>query len=413
MPALAVAYPGVPLTLLLYWFDEESGSPADATSVQWDLTYGQEIGFGPDVAGPWAYSGATSLTTAQVWHVSTGVYAVQWTPPPDLLPGVYVASWTVGYGGDTFLAFENFPLIAGGPGIPVPAGDIGFWTGSIVNPDNGITIPFGAVDANGIAWLFQSIDGWDSPDVQGAGVVPRAGDHGGIPAPQFYAPRAVTLTVTATAPTQALRDTARALLQAAVPVSALATFTYDEPVPKQAAVRRSGRVTEAYLDLCEVTFTIGLIAPDPRKYGTQVKTAGPVNALPSTLIGWTLPFTLPLSTPAQPPSGSVAVANAGNFETRPLATVTGPITSPAVTNVTTGQTVSWTGLALGAADVLVIDFSAAQGFVNGTYVAADLNSSWWNLPGGDSITPAVSTIQLTGQASAGASMSVTWQDAFE
>ena len=57
--------------------------------------------------------------------------------------------------------------------------------------------------------------------------------------PQYYAARAITLTVTASAPTQALRDLARALLQHAVPISDLAVFTYNEPVPKQAAVRRS------------------------------------------------------------------------------------------------------------------------------------------------------------------------------
>src|SRR6266487_4502712 len=87
--------------------------------------------------------------------------------------------------------------------------------------------------------LFRS-DGWDSPDVQGAGVIPKSGDHGGWATPQFYAPRALTWTITASAPSQALRDQARALLQQAVPVSDLATIIYDEPVPKQIQARRSG-----------------------------------------------------------------------------------------------------------------------------------------------------------------------------
>ena len=37
----------------------------------------------------------------------------------------------------------------------------------------------------------------------------------------------------------------------------------------------------------------------------------------------------------------------------------------------------------------------------------------WDVPGGNVVTPAVSTIQLTGQSvGAGASMSVSWSDAW-
>ena len=41
-------------------------------------------------------------------------------------------------------------------------------------------------------------------------VIQRSADHGGWPAPSYYGPRIITLTVMASAPTQALRDAARA-----------------------------------------------------------------------------------------------------------------------------------------------------------------------------------------------------------
>ena len=264
------------------------------------------------------------------------------------MPGVYVANWTSGYGpaGDLFLATENFPVLGGAPFIPVPSGDTGYWTGSLTYSPSWapgpFVIPFGTTDALGITWLWQGIDGWDSPPSVGQ-VIQRSADHGGWPAPQFYGPRILTITAMASAPTQALRDQARALMQQAVPVGDLAVLEYDEPVPKQALVRRndSAAVTESCPTLTDVIFTIPLVAPDPRKYAVasqeiQVILPPPViNPLSLPLAG---PVTFPGGTP--PASTAVTAVNSGNFETRPVITVTGPITSPAVVNAVTGQQVT-------------------------------------------------------------------------
>jgi hypothetical protein len=283
--------------------------------------------------------------------------------------------------------------------------DVGFWQGSLEYNDAGVTIEFGATDANGVTWLWQKLDGWDGPDVQGGGVIPKSGDHGAWAAPQFLAARNLTLTATASAPTQALRDTARALMQQAIPVSDLAVLTVGEPVPKQAMVRRSGKITETCPTLCDVTFTCGLVAPDPRKYATQ-PTVITIGAQPTLGAGLAVPIVMPLSFPAQAAGGSLVATNNGTFETRPLITITGPITSPGLTNVTTGQTVSWTGLALGAADVLTVDFGIRQGLLNGVFRPADLFSAWWTLP------PGSSTIQMSGASSTGATVSVSYSDAW-
>lgn len=412
---MPTAVAGVPWTLFLDFYDEESGALTDPDAVQLDITYGQQVGLVADTAGPFTYMGSSTPVPGQVWRIATGQYAFIWQVPYDVTQGVYVANWSVSYGGDTFLAVENFP-VQGGYSPEVPAGDVGYWTGSLAytpsagTPAAPVTIEFGAVDSNGICWLWQKLDGWDGPDVQGAGVLPKSGDHGGWPSPQFYAPRTLTWTVTASAPTQALRDLARATLQAAVPVSDLAVLAYNEPIPKQISVRRSGKVTEAYPTLADVTFTVGLVAPDPRKYTVQQQT---LTVTPSgeVLTGFTLPFTLPLTLPAQPVGGSVVATNGGSFESRPVIAITGPITSPSLTNVTTGQTVSWTGLVIPAGGVLIVDFNAQQaqlslGGTNPAYRPADPFSSWWTLPPGDS------TIQLGGSADLGASAEVVWSDAW-
>jgi hypothetical protein len=410
---MANAIPGQPWPLSFVFYNEPSGTLTDPAGLSLDITYGGEVGFVPDVAGTFYYTPGGSGEVIQ--RTGTGQYSFAWTVPADAPAGVYTANWTAAYEGNNFLGVENF-FVAGGTnnagGVPVPGGDIGFWTGTLDyvpqpgTPSAPMTVSIGAVDSNGTAWLWNKLLGWDGPDVQGGGVTPRSGDQGAYPSPQYYAARQMTLTITAMAQTQALRDVARNQLQQAIPVSDPMTFTYDEPVPKFVTCRRSGKVTESYTDVCAVQFTIPLTAWDPRKYGTTVNVSTVNAAPPEPTTGFTFPLTFPLTPPAQSPGGSVAVTNGGNFETRPMLTVTGPITSPAITNVTTMQTISWTGLVVPAGVQLVIDTLNGQAALGGQYRPADPFSSWWCLP------PGTSTIQLGGQADAGASLSIAEQDAY-
>jgi hypothetical protein len=410
------AQAGLPWVLNAEFYSYSTGMLANAAAAQIDITYQGLAGSVSDVpgGGPFYFTGATSSTPGQIWTTGTGLYSFAWAIPLSAPSGAYVANWTFTFGGKTWEGTENF-WVSGGNPVPVPPGDTGYWTGSIsyVPPATNlaqltsVSIPLGAVDGNGIAWLINKLEGWDGPDVQGGGVIPKSGDHGAVSAPQYYAARQLTLTLTAMAATQAQRDVARGLLQEAIPVSDLATLTYNEPVPKQVQVRRSGKVTETYTDLCAVQFTVGLVAPDPRKYGTTLMDTGAINASPTTGIGIVFPVTFPITFPAQPPGGSVLITNAGTFETRPVITITGPVTGPSLVNATTGQTVSWSQLSLGATDVLVADFNARQAQLNGVYRPADLGSSWWVLPPG-----VACTVELGGGLGTGASIAAQWAPAW-
>jgi Phage tail protein len=282
----------------------------------------------------------------------------------------------------------------------------GYWTGGIIyTPAVGpsVDLEMGVIDANGIDWMLQSVVGADGPATSGQ-VVQQAGDHGGWATPQYYAPRTLTLTVTAGASSQALRDVARATMQQAVPVSDLALFRLDEPIPKQMYVRRSGPLTETYPDLGSVIFTVGLVAPDPRKYSTALH-AITVNQ-GTIAAGLTTPNTTPFTLPAGFPPMTTVITNAGSFETRPQVLIAGPVTAPAVVNQVTGQTVSFPALTLGSTDVLVVDFLNRQATLNGVYRTADLASSWWVAP------PGSTGVQVTGTASSGAYVTVSWRDAW-
>ena len=260
---------GQPYYLEFQFLNYVTGTPVDPASLTLDLTYGKIAGTTADIAGPFTYTGSSVEASDTIWRTGTGAYTFRWdVPTSGLVPGVYVATWTSIYGvnNDVFQVEENFPIVSGAPFTAVPAGDTGFWTGSLsYQPSwaaSPFTIPFGSVDGNGVAWILESVDGWDGPPAVGQ-VIQRSADHGGWPSAQFYGPRLLTLTVMASAPTQAARDVAKTQLVQAVPISDLATFVYDEPVPKQVYFRQnaSAKIGMKFPTLVDVVFTIPVVCP--------------------------------------------------------------------------------------------------------------------------------------------------------
>lgn len=409
---------GATAALQLRFFNEDNGAPTDPDAVQADITYGSATAVpgdsSQDVAGggPFTYQGSTAATAGQIWRVTTGLYQLDWPVPYAIDSGVYVANWAITFGSDLIGATENFDVTgAYGAGRTAPAlVDVGPWRDSITAPD-GTTIQFGAIDTDpgtaGVAWVRDTLTGVGGAGTSGQ-VVQRSSDHGGYAVPQFYTPALYTLTCHAAAPTQALRDAARAKLQRAVVVGGaagdMATFVFDEPVPKQSQVRRSGPIIETYPNLGEVSFTIGLVAPDPRRYAAALKSASVQAAV--TLNGITPPLTPPITMPANGMPAVIVASNGGNFETRPVVQVNGPIQNPSLTLVDSGQVVSFTGLVLATGQQLIVDFDQRQATLNGALQPADISCAWWVL------APGLSTIRLGGIASSGSGMTVQWRDAY-
>jgi hypothetical protein len=409
------AQQGQPYWLSIDFYDETSGSLVDPAGLQADLTYGSEAPLVPDVAGPFTWDGSSSSAApGTIWRTGTGQFTLWWDVPLTQAGGAYVITWTVSYGGDDYLVTENFPVsqLAAAENI---SGDLGFWTGSLTSTpawsSSPLTINFGATDSNGVTWLLQKVDGWDSPPSAVGQVIQRSADHGGYATAQYYGPRLITLTVMASAPDHATRDAARAQMQQTVPISDLGTFTYGEPEPKAVYVRRnaSAGVTESCPTLCDVVFQIPLVSPDPRKYDPDVQTLSSTTATPPPT-PLSLPFLsgFPVSFPAGVPPGSQGVlcTNAGTFETRPLITVTGPIMSPSVVNGSTGQAVTFSGLTLASSDQLILDMDARQAFVDTVFTAADPSSSWWVLE------PGITPVYTQGSDSGGSVLSVQFASAW-
>jgi hypothetical protein len=295
---------------------------------------------------------------------------------------------------------------------------VGYWSGSLSY--NGFTVPFGQIDENGTVWLLHGVDGWDGVDIGAGDITQNSADHGGTPSPQFYAPRPVTLRVTAMSPTQAIRDMSRARMHSVVPIgdgpdatTDLATFVYNEPIPKTAQLRRNGRMVEISLDLTSVSFSIPLAAPDPRKYSLQNYTT--TIQAPTVTTGLAFPLTFPITWPDSPPSNQGAATNHGNFNSPFVANIYGPWTAPSLSSAEQNKTISYSSLVLGAGDVLTVDTARFLSYLNGAYRPADLGSSWFRLlPDGVSpkgVSGGVNSVRLGGSGSGFAQISYSdaWQ----
>src|SRR5581483_3215350 len=113
-------------------------------------------------------------------------------------------------------------------------------------------------------------------------------------------------------------------------------------------------------------------------------------------------LTFPFAFPPHVGGAEIACTNNGDFETRPVISIRGPVVGPSLVNTATGQAVKWASLTLTSADVLTVDFGVQQGYLNGAYRPADPSSWWWNL------APGTTVVALDAVSNTGAVMTVSF-----
>jgi hypothetical protein len=225
-------------------------------------------------------------------------------------------------------------------------------------------ITFGMVDEFGVAWrLTGDLDGWDSAGLD-EGAANRTAADGVWDTPNYYGSRIVTLEGLIIAPDAAAREDAQARLSRALPARGrYVSFRVDEAIPKSISGRRSGRLMCTPSTDRVAAFSAAILAPDPRKYGTALRTAD--LALPAPGGGLAPPWTPPVLIPARQGSETTVVVNAGGYETPPVIRLAGPGTDLGVANLTTGQVLSFAG-EVGAGHALIVDVGAGTALLDGT-----------------------------------------------
>lgn len=259
-----------------------------------------------------------------------------------------------------------------------------------------------ASDADGTAWIATEVTGWTAVTAVRLSQLERPRRHGVFDGPNFYGPRIVVVAGTTLAQTRALAIKAQDIMAsvAAWDSESLFPLVVTEPgqTPRQCMVRLAAetKVSPVYGGLA-FDWNLSLTAPDPRRYDTTdtvVDLMLPA-ANPGGLI---LPTGVPLTAPL---TGAVVnettLVNNGTANMAPTVTFFGPLTNPAISNNTSGYTLSLAYTLL-AGDSLVVDFEARTAMLNGTAsrtYALDTSATWWD------ILPGANDIVFTGAAGTG------------
>jgi len=276
------------------------------------------------------------------------------------------------------------------------------------------SLRLGAVDSSGVAWFLQDAEGWDSPDVRSE-YTERESDHGAWASPVYFGGRPITLTGTIEAQSRAALQGAAEQLYAAASLSDT-TLTVWEDTPKQATVRRSGKILLKYVSDRVATYSVIVTAADPRRYSTVLQTG--TTALPSTTGGLTFPITFPIAFSATTVSGQINATNTGSMDTRPVLTIAGPVTAPVVSALYADGTVRQLiySLDLGAGDVLVIDTDARTVILNGSTSRRrfmTVSGGWPTIPAAVNGTPTTVAYQFQSSTyNASAMLTATWRSAW-
>ncbi|MEV5347207.1 phage distal tail protein [Streptomyces achromogenes] len=245
------------------------------------------------------------------------------------------------------------------------------------------SVTLGAVDSEGVAWYLQTLEGWDSPEVR-ASWTDREGDHGAWASPVYYGSRPITLGGTIVAPSRVLLEQAMDQLRAAAGLTDT-LLVVQESTPKQAVVRRSGKLLIQYVTATTASFNVLVTAADPRRYGTTLMTT--TTKLPSTTGGLTLPAATPWLLSATVAAGQIDAVNDGDVETRPVLTITGPVVAPQIQAQMPDGSVRLATFSqdLASGDVLVIDTDAHTVTLNGSVSRRrflTIPSGWPTIPAG-------------------------------
>lgn len=151
---------------------------------------------------------------------------------------------------------------------------------------------------------------------------------------------------------------------------------------------------------------VEFFCPDPRIYN-DLQSSASVTANAGSLRAYNRTYNMTYSI-ASGGTGFATVTQVGNYETWPVFTITGACSSPIITNVTTGQTLTFPTLTMTAADTLTVNSDLRTVLLNGGAARNLLGntSSWWSL------LPNVASTFTLSAAAGTPSATITFRDAY-
>lgn len=239
-------------------------------------------------------------------------------------------------------------------------------------------------DDHGVDWVCEAEEGWSTSPPSKPVLEERATGDGAWTGPGWYGPRVIVLRGRAIAPTRVGMLLAKDRLKAAVGPRASSTLIVAEAhLARTAMVRLSEQVDIADEGAYAFGWALQLVAADPRRYAEAPVTVS-TELQATDVTGRAYPRTYPRTygVAVDTPTGAVQIMQDGDYDQTPaVITFFGPIESPAVEHVQTGQALRFT-LSLSYLDRLVVDLGAQTALLNGT--ASRVNtitsgSAWFQL----------------------------------
>lgn len=227
-------------------------------------------------------------------------------------------------------------------------------------------LAFDSVGADGLSWVVTGVDGWDDGSTSTLATLQKLRGPGGWRSsdPQLT-PRALSVTGAMFGPTTAAVVRGCSALKSTVTL-AETTLTVDDPGygPRTMRVSRQGAVLlKDEGEFCN-SFSVSLVAADPRKFGPPLTGSA---RLPSTTGGFTLPQTIPHSINAQTVTGNTSLTNPGTMDgpvvlriDGPANPLDGPLDRPLVTHQGPDGTRTAFGLSMSlqSGEFVVVDVEA-------------------------------------------------------
>lgn len=220
-----------------------------------------------------------------------------------------------------------------------------------------------AVDEFGVQWVTDKdgVKGWGAP--QGTlEVVQKVRQSGGWAGLSFSKSRPMVLSGTTIAPTPDLASDALDRLNDACSLDDTLLTVVESGRARWCTVRRDGDVIPVWLNDIAFTWSVQVVAPDPRKFADELTAS---TTLPSSSGGFVYPHVYPYEIDAVTVSGQVSLENVGNQAGPVLLRIDGPCTGPVVTHVGSGLALVFaSSLVLGAGEWLTVDMEARSVLAN-------------------------------------------------
>lgn len=248
-----------------------------------------------------------------------------------------------------------------------------------------------------------------------SGDLPKPRAHGAFGGRNYYGERIVQAEFLVQAPTNdfeaVLRAAGTAFASITDPAGAIPLKfqlgTWDNPRQLYCRPTKGGLPVDLDYQYRKAVIPVEFTADDPLIYDTaqQSQTTG----LPSPTAGLSFPAGAPFAFGASS-GGSLQITNAGNENTPPAFTISGPLTWP---QLTLGSAFLAFQVTLAAGDVLVVDCGASTAILNGTASRANTvvtgSSYFWLPPGTSTIGfSSVDATQVTGTCQVTASSAWGW-----